>query len=430
MRPPTRPFPVSILLSLLLLLVLVCPPMPLRAGDWPAWRGPGGMGVAEGEHGLPEQWSATEHVTWKADLPGPGNSSPVVWGDRVFLTCAEKEGAVRGVLCFDRNDGRLLWRRDTPFEGKETTHETNPYCSASPVTDGKRVIAWHGSAGVVAYGMHGRPLWHRDLGPFNHIWGNGSSPILDGERVFLYCGPGPETTMLALDAATGETLWTNDLEDARAEKPDQWKGSWATPVLRHVAGERYELLVSLPGYVAGFDPDSGKEVWRCRGLGDLVYASPLTDGDTIVAMSGYGGPAIGLRAPQAGETGDLTDTHRLWVVAKNQQRVGSGVIVRDHVYILNDPGMAECIEAHTGKTVWKTRASGTSWGSMVYADGKLYVTDQEGETVVTRPNPHKLEVIATNELGETSRASPAVSNGQIFLRTYKHLYCVGERRRG
>lgn len=414
-------------LSLTLALAILVHPSPAPAGDWPAWRGRDGTGVSD-ETGLPTEWSGTRNVTWKAPLPGPGNSTPAVWGDRVFVTCAKQKGAVRSILCFDRNTGKLLWQGDTPFAGEEPTHETNPYCSGSPVTDGRRVFAWHGSAGAVAYDFDGKRLWHRDLGPFTHIWGNGSSPVIHGERVIFYCGPGPETVMLALDAATGETVWKNDLTEAKADKPDHWRGFWGTPVLRDVGEGRQELVLSLPGHLAGFDPETGKETWRCRGLSDLVYTSPLIGNGTIVAMSGYQGPAIGMRAPKPGETGDLTDTHRLWVAPRSQQRVGSGVIAGDHVYILNDPGVAECIELTTGKAVWKDRAAGSSWGSMVYADGKLYVTDQEGRTVVLRPNPLKLEVIVSNELGETSRSSPAVSDGQIFLRTYKHLYCVGERK--
>ena len=240
------------------LLLLVAPAS--NGSDWPAWRGPTQDGITR-ETGLPESWSASQNITWKVALPGPGNSTPVVWGDRVFVTCASDKGATRSVLCFDRNDGKELWRRDTHFAGEETTHETNPYCAASPATNGQVVVASMGSAGLVAYTVEGKELFHRDLGPFHHIWGNASSPVLLPGKIVQLCGPGPESRLVALDAKTGSTLWENPIEDAKG-KPDQYKGAWDTPVFNEG-----QLVVGLPGYVAGFDPESGKELWRCRGMG-------------------------------------------------------------------------------------------------------------------------------------------------------------------
>jgi outer membrane protein assembly factor BamB len=414
-----------------LVLLACCVAVNARAADWPAWRGPHGTGVYD-EVDLPTTWSATENVAWKAPLPGPGNSTPVVAAGRVFVTCASDKGATRSVLCFDRASGKLLWRQDTKFTGEETTHETNPYCAASPATDGRRVFAWHGSAGVVAYDAQGgKPLWQRDLGPFRHIWGNASSPVLYGEKLILQLGPGPETRLVALDARSGQTVWENDLPEAKGKAPDHWKGSWGTPVLYKADDGRTTLVAGLPQYVAGFDPESGKELWRCRGLGDLVYTNPLIGNGVIVQMSGYQGPALALRVPKPGETGDLTASHRLWLVEKgNPQRVGSGVIADEHVYILNDPGVAECIELRTGKQVWKQRAAHSSWGSMVLSGDRLYVTDMSGQTVVLRAGP-KFELLHENALadGDLTRASVAVSDGQIFIRTYKQLYCIGAPRK-
>lgn len=413
-------------------LVLVLISGATLAADWPAWRGAAQNGISQ-DTDLPTTWSKTENITWKAALPGPGNSTPVVFGDRVFLTCASEKGAVRSVLCFDRSSGKELWRRDTRFTGEEPTHDTNPYCSASPATDGKRVFVWHGSAGVGAYTAEGQPLWRRDLGPFRHIWGNASSPVLHNETVILNLGPGPESRLVALKANTGETLWQTDLPDAKGKSPEEWKGSWSTPVVHYQSADGAImpiLVLSLPGYVAAFDPTSGKEIWRCRGLSDLVYTSPVIGNGVIVAMSGYQGPAIAMRLPALGERGDLTDTHRLWREEKTQQRVGSGVIAGEHFYIVNEPGIALCIELKTGKQVWRERASATIWASAVLSGDRIYATDQSGETVVFRATPQKLDVLHRNELGEMTRASPAVSAGQIFIRTYKDLYCIGKRKSG
>jgi outer membrane protein assembly factor BamB len=400
------------------------------AADWPAWRGPAGNGTTT-ETGLPEKWSQAENVAWKVPLPGPGNSTPVVFGDRVYLTCASDKGAVRSVLCFDRASGKELWRRDTKFTGEEPTHDTNPFCSASPVTDGKRVFAWHGSAGVVAYTAEGQELWRRDLGPFRHIWGNASSPVLFKETVILNLGPGPESRLVALKAKDGTTLWENPLPEAKGKNADEWKGSWGTPLIHYqsAGGAMMAIMVlGLPQHVAAFDPTNGKEIWRCRGLSDLVYTSPVIGNGVVVAMSGYGGPAIGLRLPDLGTRGDVTDSHRLWREEKNQQRVGSGVSSGEHCYIVNEPGIALCIELKTGKPVWRERVAGTTWSSAVLAGDRVYATDQTGETVVFRASPQKLELLHRNELGEMTRASPAVSDGQVFIRTYKHLYCIGTRK--
>ena len=409
-------------------VILLSLPCITFAADRPTWRGPHGNGVTD-ETKLPTTWSATENVAWKVKLPGPGNSSPVVVGDRVFITSATKKGAVRTLLCFARADGNPLWQRDIQFSGNETTHDTNPYCSASPATDGRRVFVSHGSAGVLAYDIDGKQLWHRDVGPMDHIWGNASSPVLHDGKVIQLCGPGPETRLVALDQETGKTVWENPIDEAKGKR-EQYKGSWGTPVLHAQEGQTV-LLIGLPQYDAAVDPKSGKEIWRCRGLGDLVYTNPLVGSGFVVAMSGYGGPAIGLRLPKPGETGDVTDSHRLWVNAtKNPQRVGTGVIAGDYAYVLNEPGVAECIELRTGKQVWKERAANMSWGSMVLSGDRIYVTDMQGQTVILRAGP-KFELLHENELGEMTRASPAVSDGQMFIRTYGHLYCIrspeGER---
>jgi outer membrane protein assembly factor BamB len=201
------------------------------ADNWPGWRGPTGDGrTAETE--LPLNWSATENVRWKAPLPDVGNSSPVVWKDRVFLTQSQDKGARRAVLCFDRANGRLLWQREVRFDGQEPTHATNPHCSATPATDGQRVVVSHGSAGLFCYDFAGQELWHTDVGKLEHIWGNASSPVLHGDLVFAWCGPGERQFLLALDKRTGKEVWKHDEPGGNAGKDQsEWRGSWSTPVI-------------------------------------------------------------------------------------------------------------------------------------------------------------------------------------------------------
>jgi hypothetical protein len=396
-----------------------------HAENWPGWRGPRGDGTSAEKH-VPSTWSQDENVRWKVKLPGPGNSSPIVWGDRVFLTQSlDTKGTERAVMCFDRKNGNLLWQKVTPFRGEEPTHATNPYGAATPVTDGERVIASLGSAGVVCYDLTGKQLWHRDLGKFIHIWGNAASPILYRDLVILNCGPGERTFLVALDKTTGNEVWKVDEPGGKSGLKGQteWTGSWSTPRVVNLRGED-QLIMSWPSAVKAYNPKTGDVLWTCGGLTELVYTSPQVTPEIVVAMSGFYGAAMAVRT---GGKGDVTRSHRLWRQGekKNPQRIGSGVIVGDYLYMANaGPGTIQCIELTTGKDLWDSRRLGEAcWGSIVHADGKLYVTDQAGDTFILAANP-KFEQIHRNRLGEHTNASPAFSEGDIFIRTDKHLWCI------
>jgi outer membrane protein assembly factor BamB len=388
------------------------------AGDWPAWRGPDGQGHCP-EKDLPLKWSKTDNVKWKTDLNDPGNSTPIVWGDRIFLTQANKGGTVRSFLCFSRSDGSLLWQKDVSYDDKEKAWNPNWYCNASPTTDGERVVVSLASAGMYCYDFSGKELWKRtDLGKFEHQYGNGSSPVLYGDLAILWCGPneGPDgkNFLLAVDKKTGETVWTHD------EKG----GSWSTPLVAKV-NNRDQLILGMPKKLKGFDPKTGDELWACDGLTDLVYTSALYADGVAVAMSGYGGAAL---AVKLGGSGDITKD-RLWLHPKNTQRVGSGVLVGGHVFILEEPGQPHCYDVMTGDEVWQTGAipHGSSWSSIVASGDRLYVNTKQGDTQVFAANP-KYELLATNSLGEPTNASIAVSNGELLIRTEKHLWCISEKK--
>ncbi|HTG42885.1 MAG TPA: PQQ-binding-like beta-propeller repeat protein [Verrucomicrobiae bacterium] len=416
----------------LLMVSALCSEGTLRAGNWPAWRGPEGTGAAPGET-LPLHWSPKENIRWKTALPEPGNSTPIVWKDRVFITQAAGERRV--VICFDRKDGQILWQSGPAFSVKEPTHETNPQNSSSPVTDGERVIAWFGSAGLYCYDLEGKELWHRDLGRQRHIWGYGASPIISHDLCILNFGPGDRSFLLAVKKTTGEKVWQiNDSTGNAGEKssgPDkpQWIGSWSTPIVIQAAG-REELVVTWPQKVMALAPATGQELWSCGGLNPLVYTSPLyqKEKEVVVAMGGFNGSAL---AVKAGGSGDVTKTRRLWHHRKTKQRIGSGVIHQEHFYILNDPGVAECFEITSGKLVWEERLKGPAaksdnWSSMVLADGKLCAINQGGDAFVLEASP-TFRVLSTNSLSEATIGSMAVSNGEIFVRTYQHLWCIGRQ---
>ncbi len=403
----------------------------LYAGNWPTWRGPEGTGNAPGEK-LPLHWSKTENVRWKTELPERGNSTPIVWDDRIFIT--QTEGDRRTLICFNRRDGKLQWQAGPASPEKEPTHETNPQSSSSPVTDGERVIAWFGSAGLYCYDPKGKELWHRDLGLQRHIWGYGASPIIYRDLCILNFGPGNRSFLVALNKRTGDEVWRikDPTGDSGEKKPgkekEEWIGSWSTPIIIDVAGRR-EMVLHWPNRVMGLDPNSGRDYWSCRGVNALAYTSPLYDKQKqiVVAMGGFNGMAL---AVKAGGSGDVTGTRRLWQHPKTKQRIGSGVIHDNHIYILNDPGVAECYELETGKLVWEERLKGPAarsdnWSSMVLADQKLYAINQGGDSFVLNASP-KFQVLATNSLGEHTIASMAASNGQLFIRTDNNLWCIAE----
>ncbi|HEX4609395.1 MAG TPA: PQQ-binding-like beta-propeller repeat protein, partial [Urbifossiella sp.] len=225
---------------------------PTRADDWPMWRGPAGQGHSA-EKNLPVTWSATENVRWQIALPDAGNSTPVVWGDRIFLTQATEKGKTRALWCLDRKDGARLWEKAVHFDGKETIHATNTYCAGSPATDGTHVVVSYGSAGTYCYDFSGRELWKKDFGPCNHDWGNSSSPVTHKDLTFLNFGPHEKPFLVALKTADGTEVWKND---ETGKKPSEFFGSWSTPVVATVSG-RTELLMTWPGVVKSYEPETG-----------------------------------------------------------------------------------------------------------------------------------------------------------------------------
>jgi outer membrane protein assembly factor BamB len=412
---------------------------PALADNWPAWRGPGGQGQSA-EKGLPLTWDAKENVRWKIKLPDQGSSTPVIWGDRVFVTQASDKtvwpprggnggpaaARLRSLMCFARADGKLLWKKDVEYPDLEATHPTNPFCSASPAADGERVVVSHGSAGMYCYDLDGKELWKKEVGKLEHVWGNASSPVLYKDLAILWCGPGERQFLLAVNKKTGETVWEHqEPGGSDGMKNRKWVGSWSTPILVNVKGQD-QLILSVPKFLKGFDPADGKELWSCAGMGDLAYTSPLYADGIAVGMSGFHGPAL---AVKLGGKGDITKD-RLWLHKSNPQRIGTGVIVGKHLYMMTENGTPQCFELESGKEVWKVEkrpGGGGAWGSMVHADGRLYITSRGGTTYVFAANP-KYEVLAANTTGGHVDASIAPSDGEFFIRSFTHLWCIGKKQ--
>jgi outer membrane protein assembly factor BamB len=432
-----------------LVLMLTATAFGATGANWPAWRGPEGSGVSQ-ETNLPLHWSTNQNVRWSVPLPAPGNSTPIVWGDKVFLTQAIEKDHLRRVICFSRSKGEQLWQAGTVWFEKEAGAASNPPCSPSPVTDGERVIAWFGSAGVYCYDLAGHDLWRRDLGRQSHVWGYASSPVLYGDLCLLNFGPGPRCFVIAMDKKTGKTVWQYDVPPIGPEAKwedfggtlDEWKqlgspkvadvsGSCATPLLVQTR-ERDELVVAFELRVLALAPTTGKKLWFCPGPNTCAYSSPCF-GDGLVYLTESGSRNVAM-AIRPGGADDITATHRLWHLAPPAGKIciGSPVIYQGHVYQVASGGAAQCLDLQTGRIVWDRRLAGSGtrnacWSSVLLAGDRLYVPNQNADVFVLQASTN-FTCLATNSIGgEKMNASLAASNGDIFLRTHSRLWCIAQR---
>ena len=411
-------------LATLCLLVVALTVQPGLAGNWPAWRGTDGTGISQ-ESDLPVKWSPAENIRWKRPLAEACNSTPIVWNDQVFLTQGFDGGKRRVLMALDRATGKIQWQNEVSCSVKETTHRQNPPCSASPITDGKVVYGNFASGGILACRVDGQRLWHRDLGEVLSRWGNGGSPILYGKLLIVFHGPGTPSILYGLDRQTGKTIWMS--QETPINSPVF--GSWSTPVVVR-AGDSDELVMPYPGgkiggvgWFKGYDPANGNPLWQVDGLGNEVYAMPIIGdgGKIIVGISGHNGPTMAIRP---GGTGNVTETHRLWrTKSKNPQRVSSGVIHNGHLFLADATGILQCLKADTGELVYRERLGGNLWGSILLADGHLYLTNLEGDTFVTSASA-KFGLVSKNSIGEPTYAALAAAHGSLFLRTHRNLYCI------
>lgn len=415
--------------------LLGCSAISLSAANWPSWRGPNQDNTSP-ESQFPTTWSRSDNVKWRTPLPEAGNSSPIVWGDSVFVTQAVRDGRERTLMAFDRATGKLRWQHGVTYDKADPRHKSNPHCAASPVTDGERVIASFASAGIVAYDFSGKQLWRTDLGPQKHEWGQGSSPIIHDDLVIVYHGPGKSSALHALDKRTGAQKWSVPLKevhpperfDGFAGKSDGEMGTFSTPLVI-AAGGRDEIILPVVNKLRAFAPATGRELWSADGMSPLVYGSPTFGEGRLVSYAGFFGSVTYV---QPGGNGDVTSQRLFFERRMRKHTIGSPLIKDGHVYLCVTDGFAQCYELASGKLLWEERlpatgASGQIWGSSVLAGERIYVTNQSGDTFVLRAAP-KFEVIATNPLRELSNSTPALANGEILLRTHAALYCVAESK--
>ena len=408
----------------------------IRAENWPGWRGPSGDGVSAGK-GIPTKWSSTENIAWKIAVPGEGHSSPIVWGDKVFLTSSLTEKNKRILLCIDRLSGQTVWQRDVVQSPPETIHRLNSRASGTPATDGKQVyvtfmraegdeviapnvgserLITPGKIIVAAYDLDGNEKWKTNVGDFLSAHGFNTCPVLFEDLLILNGDHDGDAYLVALDRQSGRQRWRTRRENKTR--------SYVTPIIREIDGIT-QMILSGSLCIASYDPRNGKRHWIVDGPTEQFVASMVYDGKYVFATGGY--PERHTLAIRPGGKGNVTDTHIAWRTTRGAAYVPSPIISGRYLLMVADSGIASCFEARTGKRHWMERLPGGHSPSPVSADGLVYFVSDRGVTTIIRPS-ETFAVIAKNELGEPVSASPAISQGQIFLRTHQNLYCIGSKK--
>lgn len=398
--------------------------------DWPGFRGPDGLGIGTGA--TPITWSAKENVLWKTPMPGAGASSPIVFGQQIFLTAYSDYGQeqdepgdmqklMHHVLCVNLADGKVLWDRAEKAKQPEKAYRgflaLHGYASGTPATDGKAVYAFFGLSGVHAYTVDGKPLWKVMVGDETDEWGSATSPVLYQNLVIVNASVESQS-LVALDKQTGKVVW----------KAGDINKCWGTPVLVDLPGGKQELVLSIKNKVLAFNPATGESLWTCDGVQDYICPSVTANKGVVYVTAGRKPMSLAVRA---GGRGDVTKTHKLWEV-KETSKVATPLYHEGHLYWVDNKATATCIKADTGEVVYKERLEVSGGGDKVYAspvlaDGKLYFVTRQDGTVVLAAGP-TFQKLAHNHLDDPSvfNATPAIVDGRLLIRSDRFLYCIGK----
>jgi outer membrane protein assembly factor BamB len=426
--------------------------LPIRAANWPQWRGPGSSGVSP-ETGLPIEWNETKNIIWKTAIPGRGHSSPIVWGKKIFVTTAIEGSAAPGakavrhltadgqeflhpdaigadhfhtfkVVCLALDTGEILWQRTawqgTPYDAR---HRKNSYATPTPVTDGHYVYVFFGAEGLYCYDFNGTLIWKSTLGPIATMgMGVASSPVLYQDLILLQCDQdnGQHSFAAAVNKQTGQQVWK--VRRTAIE-------SWSSPILARTRS-RDEFIVNAREIVISYDPATGKEFWRCAGAGVNPAPSPVVGHDMVFITAGAAEKrAIAIRL---GGSGDVTNTSQVaWRYSKGTAHVPSPILYGDYIYLMTDNGIFTCLDARSGQVKYQGKrlpASATFTSSPVAFDGSILVSSEDGDTYVLKAGP-EYQLLRANSIGEPIYASPAIADGKILIRGEKSLYCAGQKGR-
>ena len=437
--------------------VTICFLMPeLYAGqNWPSFRGPSAAGVAEG-YPVPAEWDVeqSKNIRWKTYIPGLGHSSPAIWGDRIFITTAVKDegqssfkvglyGDVESVkegnifswhvYCIDRKDGKILWNRQSHVgKPKVKRHPKSSHASPTPCTDGNYVVAFFGSEGMYCYDMEGNPIWKKDLGKLDWgyyrspsaQWAGGSSPIIHNQMVIIQCDVQKNSFIAAFDLKDGTPIWKTPRNDVP---------TWGTPTV-YAVNEHSQIIVNGYKHIGGYEIETGKEIWKLRGGGDIPVPTPIVAHNLIYITNAHGGMSP-IYAVHVAATGDISlaenessSQYIAWSQSRGGNYIPTPIIYNEYLYCCADRGQLSCIEAGTGKLLYRENVSSSSAAfsaSPVAADGKIYCTAEKGDVYVVKAGP-EFKLIGINKMNETCIATPAISQGTLFFRTRHHLVAVAE----
>ncbi len=402
------------------LLVLTSLPGSLTAAaEWPQFRGPQGDGHATGD--LPLEINE-QKVQWDVAIPGKGWSSPVVWGDQIWVTTATIDGKRMSAVCVDRRTGKvvhdvLLFENDNP----RYCHPTNSYASPTPVIQEGRLFAHFGSYGTCCLDtVTGKKIWERRDLPCDHWRGPGSSPVIDGDRLFVAFDGYDQQYMVALDTSSGKTVWKKDRKiDYGTDNGDR-KKAYSTAIIIHEKGRR-QVISPSAGDTISYDPATGKELWRVHHGGMNAAARPLYGHGLVFIAAGDGGTSLVAVRPDG--KGDVTESHVEWGFGKSVPKRPSQLLVGDHIYMINDEGVASCLEAKTAKIVWQKRIGGKFRASPIVAGGNVYCFGLDGEIKVFAASP-EFKLVSESKLGDGFQASPAVAGDTLILRSISRLYSI------
>ena len=422
-------------LAVVCLLTLLLSTRPLRGENWPGWRGPRGDGSSQ-ETNTPYTWDGEtgQNILWKVRVPGEGHGSPTVWGNRLFLVTCLPQSEERVLLCLDRQNGKTLWQRTVLHSKLETKHSLNSYASSTPATDGKFVYATFlqidgrtipapnvgsprpvtpGAIVVAAYDLDGNEKWKVEVGEFVSAHGFCSNPVIFDDLVVINGDHDGDGYLVALDRSSGEVRWRSRRENGIR--------SYATPIIREIDG-RTQMVLSGSESVVSYDPRTGRRHWTMNGPTEQFVASMVFGKGLFFLTAGY--PEHHIMAIRPDGAGDVTETHVAWRTNRGAAYVPSPVLVGRYLVVVSDTGIASCFEAATGKRYWMNRIGTGYSASLVTADGFAYAVSDEGVTTVLRPGP-QFQRIAECKLGEPCSSSPAISNGNLFIRGQQHLFCIG-----
>ncbi len=408
----------------------------VRAENWPGWRGPQGDGTSM-ERNIPTAWDASTNdgIAWKVAVPGSGHSSPIVWDDRIFVaTCIDATNE-RVLVCFDRRDGHTLWQATVIKSFLETKHKLNSFASGTPVTDGETVyvafletdgteapaknvgaprMLTPGNMVVAAYGMDGNQRWITRPSPFSSAHGFCSSPVIYQNLLIVNGDHDGDSNIIALDRKTGEVVW-------KFPRTEQTR-SYCTPIIRDIAGKT-QMVLSGSKQVVSLDPMTGRQHWMVSGPTEQFVASMVFDGEKFYLSAGF--PDHFVMAIRPDGQGDVTNSHVAWSSTEAKCYVPSPVLAGDFLFVADDRGTVNCFETKSGTRLWHDRLGGHYSASLVTANGLVYCTSDDGDVRIIKPD-QTLNIVATNKLGESSFASPAISQGQIFIRGETHLFAIGK----